>query len=75
MRGPEPGCQPTHQRVIGQHCVEMHRDLGHADALAPGRNGRMEVGQGLGVREPGDFRHEPVEQIDQPVGAADKTGD
>ena len=72
---PSRGVSPPTRGIIGQDRVEMHRHLRHADALAPRRNCRMQVGQGLFIGEPGDFRHEPVEQIGQPVGAADKGGD
>lgn len=36
--------QPADQRLIGQQCVQVHRRLGDADALALRRDGRMEIG-------------------------------
>ena len=56
MRVAEPRLEAAGQRLIGQQRVEMHRHLGHADALALGRDGRMQIGQRLGVIEPGASR-------------------
>ena len=76
MRGSEPGCQslpPTD-----------HRPAPRRDASAPPARGRFGAGSKRSsagrsgsrqIGKPGDLRHEPVEQIDQPFGAADKAGD
>ena len=52
MRVAEPRLKAAGQRLIGQQRVEIHRHLGHADALALGRDAGMQIGQRLRVIEP-----------------------
>jgi hypothetical protein len=49
--------EPAGQWLVDQDRVEIHGRLGHAHALAAGRDRRMEIGQRLAVIEPADFRH------------------
>src|SRR3546814_15248021 len=46
------------QWFVGQQRVEINRRLGHADALALGRNRAVQKGQRLAIVEPVDFGHE-----------------
>ncbi len=47
----------------------MHRDLGHPDALVPGGNGGMQIGQCLAVIQPGGLGHETIQQGQHPIRA------
>ena len=38
MRVAEPRLEPAGERLIGQQRIEVHRRLGHADAMALGRD-------------------------------------
>ena len=67
------GLEARGQRLIGQKRVEMHRHLGHTQALAVGRNRRMQIGQRLGIIEPAAFRHEAVQQGQDAIGPVDET--
>ena len=50
----------------------MHRRLGHAHALAPGRDAGMQVGQRLAVIEPLGLGHEAFDQRQHAVGPIDE---
>ena len=52
MRAAEPRLEAAGQLLVGQDGVEMHRRLGHAHALAAGRDAGMQIGQRLGIIEP-----------------------
>ena len=64
--------EPAGQRLVGEQRVEIHRRLGDADAVPIGRNGRVEIGQRLGVIEPGAFGHEAGDELQDPVRPVDK---
>jgi hypothetical protein len=66
------GRQATDQRGIGQQRVDMERHFGHADAVAPRRDGGVQVGQRLAVIEPGDFRHHAIEQVEDAIRFRDE---
>ena len=67
MCPPEPRLEPAGQCLVDQNCIEIHRHLGKADAMAPGRDAGMQVRQGPLVREPKGFRHEPFDQLQHAV--------
>ena len=46
--------------------------LGHTDAIASRRDGRVQVGQGLRVIEPGNFRHDAIELVKDPIRFRDE---
>ena len=52
----------------------MHRRLGHAYALAAGRDARVQVGERLGIIEPLGLRHEAFDQREHPIRAIDEAG-
>src|SRR3546814_17766236 len=52
--------------------IEIDRDLRDTDAVPLGRDGRMQVGQRLGVIEPGAFGHEAFDELEQTIGAIDE---
>ena len=62
MRAAEPRLEAAGQVLVGQDGVEMHRRFGHAHALAAGRDAGMQIGQRLGVIEPGGLGHEALDQ-------------
>ena len=61
--------QPADQRLISEQCVEIHRRLGDAHAMPLRRYGRMQIGQRLAVIEPGAFRHEGVDELEDAISA------
>lgn len=61
-------CEAADQGGIGQQRVEVKRHFGHVYAVAPRRDGRVQIGQRLHVIEPGDFRHHAIEQIEHAIG-------
>src|SRR3546814_8206974 len=61
------------QWVVGQQRVEINRRLGHADALALGRNRAVQKGQRLAIVEPVDFGHEAFDQMQNAVAAIEET--
>ncbi len=71
----EPRLEAAGQVLVGEDGVEMHRRLGHAHALAAGRDAGMEVGQRLGVIEPVGLGHEALDQRQHAVGAVDEAGE
>ena len=72
MCGAEQRLEAAGQRLVGQHRIEVHRRLGHADALMPGRDRGVQVGQRFGVIEPGHLGHEALDQLEDAVGAIDE---
>ena len=64
--------EPARQRLVGQQRVEIHGNLGDADAMYLGRDASMQVGQGLAVIEPSALRHKPFDQLQHAVGPIDK---
>ena len=50
MRLAEPRLEPADERFVGEDRIEIHRHLGDADAVTPGRDAGMQVGQRLRVR-------------------------
>ena len=73
MMGAEARLEAAGERLIGQQRIEVHRRLGHTDALRPGRYGRVQIGQRVAVIEPGHLGHEAFDQLQDAVGAVDKT--
>ena len=72
MMGAEARLEAAGKRLVGEQRIEVHRRLGHADALLPGRDGRVQVGQRVAVIEPGDLRHEALDQLEDAVGPIDE---
>ncbi len=72
MMGAEAGLEAAGKRLIGEQRIEVHRCLGHADALRTGRDGRVQVGQRVAVVEPGHLGHEPLDQLQDAIGPIDK---
>ena len=72
MRFAELRLQPAGKRLIGDQRIEIHRRLGHADAIALGRDCRVQKCQRLDVVEPGAFRHEGFDELKDTVGAVDE---
>src|SRR3546814_18760475 len=58
---------------VGQQRVEINRRLGHADALALGRNRAVQKGQRLAIVEPVDFGHEALDQMQNAVDTIEET--
>jgi hypothetical protein len=58
--------------AVGQQRVDVERHLGHAHAVAPRRDGGVQVGQRLAVIEPGDFRHHAIEQVEDAIRFRDE---
>ncbi len=61
--------EATGQRLVHEQRVEVHRGLGHAHALAAGRDRRVQIGQRFGVIEPADLGHEAFDEIEHAVAA------
>ena len=72
MRAAEPRLEAAGQILVDQDGVEIHRRLGHAHALAAGRDAGMQVGQRLAVIEPLGLGHEAFDQREHAVGAIDE---
>jgi len=72
MCGAEARFEPAGQRLVGEQRVEIDRGLRHTDAVPFGRDGRMKIGQRLGVGEPAALGHEAVEERQHPIGAIDE---
>ena len=72
MRVAEHRLETAGQRLVGQKRVEIHRHLGHADALAVGRDAGMQVGQRLRVIEPPALGHEAFDELQHAIGAVDE---
>src|SRR3546814_2972419 len=72
MRIAQSRFEPAGQRLVGQQRIEIDRDLRDTDAVPLGRDGRMQVGQRLGVIEPGAFGHEAFDELEQTIGAIDE---
>ena len=72
MRAAEPRLEAAGQILVDQDGVEIHRRLGHAHALATGRDAGMQVGQSLAVIEPVGFGHEAFDQREHAIGAVDE---
>ena len=72
MRVAKARLQPAGQRLVGEQRVEVHGHLGHAHAMAVGRDGGMEIGQRRAVIHPTALGHEAVEQGQHAVGAVDE---
>jgi len=62
------GAEAADQRGVGQQRVDVECHLRHRQPVAPRRNRGVQVGQRLGVIEPGDFRHDAIEQVEHPIG-------
>src|SRR5437660_12088410 len=73
MRDTEPRLEPAREGFVGQERVQMHGCLGRAHAMALGRNGRVEIGQGLAVGKPCGLWNESFDELQHPVGAVDET--
>ena len=58
MRIAQHRLQPAGERRVGQQPVQIDRRLRHRDGMAPRRDGAVEEGQGLGIVERPDLRHE-----------------
>ena len=65
--------EAANERLIRQHRVEIHRYLRHANALAPGRYSRMQIGQRFLVIEPSDFGHKALDEPEHALGAVDES--
>ena len=72
MRVAKPRLEAAGQLLIDQNGVEIHPHLGHAHALAPGRDAGMQVGQRLAIVEPGGFGHEAFDQGEHAIGPIDE---
>ncbi len=68
----EARLEPAGQRLVGEQHVQVHRRLGDPDPVPIGRDRRVQVGQGLGVGEPGRFRDEALDQRQDAIGAVDE---
>ena len=66
------GRKPTCERLVAQDGVEIHRNFGNADAVAPGRDAGMQVGQRFFIVERADFREDRREQINCAVRLLDE---
>ena len=72
MRIAQHRLEAAEQGLVGQHGVEIHRNFGHANALALGRNRRMQIGQRFLVIEPSEFGHKALDQPKHALGAIDE---
>ena len=72
MRIAETRLQAAGERLIGEQRVEIDRRFRDADAMAFGRDGRMQIGQRLAVIEPAALRHEAFDELEDAVGAIDE---
>ena len=72
MMGAEARLEAAGERLVGEQRIEVHRRLGHADALRTGRDGRVQVGQRVAVIEPGHLGHEALDQLQDAVGPIDE---
>ena len=75
MRAAEPRLEPAGQLLVDQDRIEIHRRLGDAHALAPGRDAGVQIGQRLGVIEPAALGHEALDQREHAIGAVDEAGE
>ncbi|OIQ67939.1 hypothetical protein GALL_504780 [mine drainage metagenome] len=70
---PQHRLKAADQGLVGQHGVKIHRNLGYADALAFGRDGRMQIGQHFLVIEPFEFGHKALDKPKHALGAVDES--
>src|ERR1700722_3806495 len=73
MRVTQHRLETPEQGTISQHRIEIHRYLRHANALTPGRDGRMQIRQRSLIVQPGDFWHKALDQPENAFGAVDET--
>ena len=69
MGGAQPWLQTAREILVGQDGVQIHRHLGDAHRLALGRDAGMQIGERLAVIQPFGFRHEALDQRQDPIGA------
>src|SRR5712672_1040991 len=73
MRIAEHRLQPAGQRLVRQNRIEIDRYLRHTNALALGRDGRMQIGQRFLVIEPSEFGHKALDEPEHAVGTIDES--
>src|SRR6266566_9919128 len=73
MRIAKHRLQPPGQRLVRQNRIEIHRYLRHADALAFGRDGRMQIGQRFLVIAPSKFGHKALDEPKHAAGLVDES--
>src|SRR5882757_6448500 len=73
MRIAEHRLQPAGQRLVRQNRIEIHRYLRHTNALAFGRNGRMQIGQRFLVIDPSKFGHKALDKPKHAAGLVDES--
>src|SRR3546814_10199332 len=69
MRDAETRFQPAGEGVGWEKRWGIQRRLGYANAVPLGRDGRVQVGQRLAIIEPGAFRYEGVDELEDAIGA------
>ena len=75
VRLAEPRLEPAGECLVDQDGVEIHRHFGNTDAMAPGRDAGMQVGQRLLIREPCRLRHEAFDELQHAIGPIDEAFD
>jgi hypothetical protein len=61
------GFEPACERGVDQQTVKVHRHLRHGDAVWPGRDRPVQIGQRLFIIERGNFGHKAAQQIEDPA--------
>ena len=72
VAAPEHRLQAANHGLIGKQRIKIHRHVRYADPLTFGRYGRMQVGQGLGIIQPGAFGHKAFDELQDPIGSIDE---
>ena len=73
MRRTHYRLEAASQWLIREQCIEIHRDLGHPNAVALRRQTGVQICQRLRVIQPGAFRHKALDQLQHPIGAVDES--
>ena len=68
----QPRLYASGQRRVGQQGVEVDRRLRHGDGVVAAGDRSVQVGQGLGVVEGADLRHEAGQEIENAVAGGDE---
>src|SRR5712675_3367926 len=73
MRIAEHRLKTTSERLVSQNRIEIHRYFRHTNALALGRDGRVQIGQRFLIIDPFEFGHKALDKPKHAVGTVDES--
>src|SRR5882762_7274254 len=73
MRIAEHRLKTTSERLVSQNRIEIDRYFRHTNALALGRDGRMQIGQRFLIIDPCEFGHKAFDKPKHAVGTVDES--